>query len=512
MTNHEPMFHCARRFFTAALILTAFGCGTPAPGPQGERGDTGASGTPGMSGAPGAAGSDGAQGAAGTNGKSALLRIRAEAAGANCAAGGTAVLTGLDANSDGMLNDNEVTSTSYLCGMAVGLVRTDAEPVGPNCALGGTVVSSGKDTNGNGTLDVGEIIDRRYVCGADASGLFVEGDVTILNSVDYDRFKNSRRISGVLTLNSNRYTGTAIEFSQLESVGALTLSNLQLVTSISFPQLTRTTLSNSSSITGNPLLTTIHLPRLATVLSSLNISNNGNSSLEVSNYSLPALQYLVGSLTIQNNRYLNDCPIRSTRRALAEGGSPSASLNVSSNGSLLSTLDGGFDAGVCDSKGSCWVATPGSTLPRALDGGLLPLPAWAADGGAQTTTLAFCGELNLDFATGAAECATVLDGGRLASFETQQKNEVFVTRANQYFGNGWVLASSGWDERPDGGLTVPDAGWRWGEGAEFTFTNWLGGEPNSRNNNGNEHCVQLNQTGWNDIPCTVTHPVACEAP
>lgn len=62
-------------------------------------------------------GDAGVDGANGNNGKNALTRTSKEAAGAHCPYGGTKLETGLDANENGKLDDNEVTTTQteYIC-------------------------------------------------------------------------------------------------------------------------------------------------------------------------------------------------------------------------------------------------------------------------------------------------------------------------------------------------------------------------------------------------------------
>lgn len=59
----------------------------------------------------------GPQGATGTNGKNSLINTTIEAAGANCANGGTKIEVGLDANSNGILDSGEVNNslTKYIC-------------------------------------------------------------------------------------------------------------------------------------------------------------------------------------------------------------------------------------------------------------------------------------------------------------------------------------------------------------------------------------------------------------
>jgi hypothetical protein len=68
-------------------------------------------------GAQGVMGPQGIPGVAGTNGLNALITTTIEPAGANCATGGTKVETGLDANSNGILDAGEVVAaqTTYVC-------------------------------------------------------------------------------------------------------------------------------------------------------------------------------------------------------------------------------------------------------------------------------------------------------------------------------------------------------------------------------------------------------------
>ncbi|MBR4489200.1 collagen-like protein [bacterium] len=77
-----------------------------ADGAQGERGDKGEQGEPGVAGEKGAAGSDGFD---------SLVSIVDEAAGSNCRNGGKKFMSGLDKDRNGVLDEGEVKSTSYLC-------------------------------------------------------------------------------------------------------------------------------------------------------------------------------------------------------------------------------------------------------------------------------------------------------------------------------------------------------------------------------------------------------------
>ncbi|MBO9687630.1 MAG: hypothetical protein J7598_13575 [Mitsuaria chitosanitabida] len=115
---------------------------------------------------------NGVNGAAGSDGRPLLVRVRAEAAGANCAQGGSAVLAGQDVNGNGVLDADEAGSVAYVCHGATGsagldaLVALAAEPVGTNCPYGGQRVQSGGDANRNGVLDAGEVTTTAYLCSA----------------------------------------------------------------------------------------------------------------------------------------------------------------------------------------------------------------------------------------------------------------------------------------------------------------------------------------------------------
>jgi hypothetical protein len=77
----------------------------------------GLQGIQGVAGPAGVAGTNGINGTNGTNGLNALVKTTVEPAGANCAAGGTKVETGLDANNNGVLDLAEINAaqTTYVC-------------------------------------------------------------------------------------------------------------------------------------------------------------------------------------------------------------------------------------------------------------------------------------------------------------------------------------------------------------------------------------------------------------
>lgn len=106
----------------------------------------------------------------GASGTDTLVAVVAEAAGSNCANGGSKVTAGADGDRDGALDSSEVASTSYICNGSTGgdgvntLVDVAPEPAGAQCLYGGSRITSGPDANRDGVLDSAEITVTRYVC------------------------------------------------------------------------------------------------------------------------------------------------------------------------------------------------------------------------------------------------------------------------------------------------------------------------------------------------------------
>jgi hypothetical protein len=170
----------------------------------------------------GAPGDAGMTGDAGMNGGNALVRVDPEPAGPNCVNGGLAVKTGIDTNNDGVLEDSEVTSTSYACNGPgeVTLVRLDPEPPGPNCSEGGTAIKSGLDQNHDGTLEDNEVTATSYACNAPpVGGGVLEGSFTIHNSLDVDFLSAFTGVSGDVYVDAPGLT--TISLPGLTSIGGV---------------------------------------------------------------------------------------------------------------------------------------------------------------------------------------------------------------------------------------------------------------------------------------------------
>src|ERR1043165_7368813 len=119
---------------------------------------------------------DGDPGSPGSSGANALVVSVPEPAGTNCPFGGTKIVVGIDANSNGILDSVEVGSqgTSYVCNGrgTSSLVKTSSEPNGVNCPFGGTRIETGLDANNDDSLG-GDEVDAAatsYVCNVAPSG------------------------------------------------------------------------------------------------------------------------------------------------------------------------------------------------------------------------------------------------------------------------------------------------------------------------------------------------------
>lgn len=124
--------------------------------------------------------------------KSVAVSMFAAVAFDVCPNGGITVMSGIDTNGNGRLDDAEGTNSQQVCygldgangsngtngtngtngsngqngtnGLTA-LVVVASEPAGLNCTAGGTKVSAGLDTNTNSVLNVAEVTSTSYVCG-----------------------------------------------------------------------------------------------------------------------------------------------------------------------------------------------------------------------------------------------------------------------------------------------------------------------------------------------------------
>lgn len=117
----------------------------------------------------------------GVNGKNSLTTVVKEPAGASCENGGIKINSGLDLNRNGILEENEITSTAYVCNGVDGntnLTRTTNENSGGNCGNGGLKVEYGLDANKDGILNDNEVKYTTYVCNG------INGNLSLVNITD----------------------------------------------------------------------------------------------------------------------------------------------------------------------------------------------------------------------------------------------------------------------------------------------------------------------------------------
>lgn len=107
------------------------------------------------------------------DGKNSLLDLMIEPAGENCSSGGFKIISGLDLNNNGSIDENEIQNTEYICNGDDGsngansILNIIPENVGENCSSGGYKVISGIDLNNSDTLDENEILITEYICNGD---------------------------------------------------------------------------------------------------------------------------------------------------------------------------------------------------------------------------------------------------------------------------------------------------------------------------------------------------------
>lgn len=126
---------------------------------------------------------DDSTGEDGADANEILIRTEGREADHICLDGGADIFIGSDANNNGILEEDEVTSTTRLCHGKAGL----SGPQGANgiagsngvdslvnisiiefgdalCPVGGIQIASGQDVNANGQLDEAEVVDTEPIC------------------------------------------------------------------------------------------------------------------------------------------------------------------------------------------------------------------------------------------------------------------------------------------------------------------------------------------------------------
>lgn len=163
------------------------------------------------------------------------------------------------------------------------VVRVTPEPPGANCPLGGQRIEAGIDLNGNTVLENDEVTTTGYVCESSSFATFFFGDLVISSADDLARahpyevvvgnlilsaslsgeisLPSLRQVSGDIASFRGRATGiTRLDLPSLTHLGGrLTANGWRQLVAISAPALVEL---GSLQVWRNPLLTTLSLPAL----------------------------------------------------------------------------------------------------------------------------------------------------------------------------------------------------------------------------------------------------------
>jgi hypothetical protein len=244
-----------------------------------------------------------------------LTLTRPEPAGSQCAAGGIAVVAGLDADDDGALAGDEVISTSYLCSpllepptctgdrcsgsatQPARLLTRTPEPRGTACPSGGYLVHIGYDLDDDGVLDPAEIDTQLHEC---FSSVVRAGPITVSNQAQLDD------LSGVTEISSN-LTITAPHVRSLEALATLTRigGNLSITNNGELASLSGldnlNEIAGTLTVTNNPVLSAIDgFDRVRRVGALVITRNPALTSLD----GFRALEAIGGVLTLEDNAAL----------------------------------------------------------------------------------------------------------------------------------------------------------------------------------------------------------------
>lgn len=213
----------------------------------------------------------------------ALTRLVPEPAGPHCADGGTAIESGVDLDRDGVLDDGEVTHTDYVCGE---VLLTRLTPAGARCTAGGVAIEIGRDRDHDGTLADAEVEHTELACGD-----VLTRDVNATSAADVEALAGIAVIRGNLTVVATFptvalpklqvVTGTFdVHGSQVSELSAPELvrvdGNVAILT-VKMPALTLPKLASVGGeldIMGNAALTAVQLPALTTVGSHFDFESN----------------------------------------------------------------------------------------------------------------------------------------------------------------------------------------------------------------------------------------------
>lgn len=254
------------------------------------------------------------------------VRLDDEPAGANCRDGGTAVRSGTDADRDGILDDDEITGTSYVCDDSL-LTRMESELAGANCVGGGIAFHIGRDGDGDGVLGADEVEWTEYECSD-----VLSRDVTVERAADLAVLADIRVINGSLIIAETAIA--AIELPALQLIaGRVVIEDNAALTRIALPALAA--VDGYLGFSLNPRLVELDLRQLKRVEGALYILSNAaltslagldalvsiGRDMEIRNNAalataeLPSLGLLGGDITVSGNPVLAALDVSLLERA-----------------------------------------------------------------------------------------------------------------------------------------------------------------------------------------------------
>ncbi len=244
------------------------------------------------------------------------------------------------------------------------LVRVDDEPAGVNCENGGVAIHTGIDSNGNGQVDDNEITSTSYVCNG-PSGLkcpngstVLEGVVTVFSSTELSKLDGVSCIDGDLIIAG--ISDLALPQLPLEVVtGGVTIAgNPSLVSLDGFGALHE--VGRTYAIQGNSSLADISSVGSLDKLGSVFIV--GNDSL-VNLDGLQTWSTIEHGITVSNNNAL------ASLTGLENLLTSTQNLTIKSNRSLtsLAALDGLRSVAILEISGNPKLATIAPAALQKID-------------------------------------------------------------------------------------------------------------------------------------------------
>lgn len=181
-------------------------------------------------------------------------RLVIEPPGQHCADGGTAVWVGSDENKNDVLEPAEVRDTVYLCTTTHAvLTRVTVNAANAPCAEG-AAIQAGIDLDDNGVLADDEVLITEFVCGA-----ALEKDIVIKTAADVARYQGARGALGNVVI-EDAAVGE-VELPQLGFVaGDIKVIGNQSLTALRLPQLR--TVHRVFELSKNAVLTELTMPAL----------------------------------------------------------------------------------------------------------------------------------------------------------------------------------------------------------------------------------------------------------